>query len=142
MNKQYYASILEILAQELDNETITQEIAVRFCTDVVMRSAKERDVILLLSKNLNDYDQQMRRYKLLHGIQGSMTWREDREQVRLRIEEKIMTMLASLNFDKAPLSIRRKIVETYKTNQAQMPLNEALEALKKIPKKVVMRVEI
>lgn len=142
MNKQYYASILEILAQELDNETITQEIAVWFCTDVVMRSAKERDVILLLSKNLNDYDQQMRRYKLLHGIQGSMTWQEDREQVRLRIEEKIMTMLSSLNFDKAPLSIRRKIVEAYKTNQAQMPLNEALEALKKIPKKVDVRVEI
>lgn len=141
MSKRYYASMLGILAQELDDETVTQEIAARFCTDVVIRSAKERDVILLLSKDLADYDQQMNRHKLLHGIQGSMAWREDREQVRLKIEANVITMLTSLNFDNAPISVRRRLVEAYKGNEAQMPLNEALEALKKIPKKVKVRVD-
>lgn len=141
MSKRFYASMLGILAQELDDETVTQEIAARFCTDVVIRSAKERDVILLLSKDLADYDQQMNRHKLLHGIQGSMAWREDREQVRLKIEANVITMLTSLNFDNAPISVRRRLVEAYKGNEAQMPLNEALEALKKIPKKVKVRVD-
>ena len=142
MSKRYYASMLGILAQELDDETVTQDIAARFCTDVVIRSAKERDVILLLSKDLADYDQQMKRHKLLHGIQGSMAWREDREQVRLKIEANVITMLTSLNFENAPISVRRRLVEAYKNNDAQMPLNEALEALRKIPKKVDVRVEI
>ena len=142
MSKRYYASMLGILAQELDDETVTQDIAARFCTDLVIRSAKERDVILLLSKDLADYDQQMKRHKLLHGIQGSMAWREDREQVRLKIEANVITMLTSLNFENAPISVRRRLVEAYKNNDAQMPLNEALEALRKIPKKVDVRVEI
>ena len=142
MSKRFYASMLGILAQELDDETVTQEIAARFCTDVVIRSAKERDVILLLSKDLNDYDQQMKQHKLLHGIQGSMAWREDREQVRLKIEANVITMLTSLNFENAPISIRRRLVEAYKSKDAQMPLNEALEALKKIPKRVNVKVEI
>lgn len=142
MSKRYYASMLGILAQELDDETVTQDIAARFCTDVVIRSAKERDVILLLSKDLADYDQQMKRHKLLHGIQGSMAWREDREQVRLKIEANVITMITSLNFDNAPISVRRRLVEAYKGNEALMPLNEALEALKKIPKKVKVRVDI
>ena len=142
MSKRFYASMLGILAQELDDETVTQEIAARFCTDVVIRSAKERDVILLLSKDLNDYDQQMKQHKLLHGIQGSMAWREDREQVRLKIEANVITMLTSLNFDNAPISTRRRLVEAYKSKDAQMPLNEALEALKKIPKRVNVKVEI
>ena len=142
MSKRFYASMLGILAQELDDETVTQEIAARFCTDVVIRSAKERDVILLLSKDLNDYDQQMNRHKLLHGIQGSMAWREDREQVRLKIEANVITMLTSLNFDNAPISTRRRLVEAYKSKDAQMPLNEALEALKKIPKRINVKVEI
>ena len=142
MSKRYYASMLGILAQELDDETVTQDIAARFCTDLVIRSAKERDVILLLSKDLADYDQQMKRHKLLHGIQGSMAWREDREQVRLKIEANVITMITSLNFDNAPISVRRRLVEAYKGNEALMPLNEALEALKKIPKKVKVRVDI
>lgn len=142
MSKRFYANMLGILAQELDDETVTQEIAARFCTDVVIRSAKERDVILLLSKDLADYDQQMKRHKLLHGIQGSMAWREDREQVRLKIEANVINMLTSLNFENAPISVRRRLVEAYKRNDAQMPLNEALEALKKIPKRVNVKVEI
>lgn len=142
MSKRYYANMLGILAQELDDETVTQEIAARFCTDVVIRSAKERDVILLLSKDLADYDQQMKRHKLLHGIQGSMAWREDREQVRLKIEANVITMITSLNFDNAPISVRRRLVEAYKRNDALMPLNEALEALKKIPKRVNVKIEM
>ena len=141
MNKQDYASILGQLADELNDENITQEIAAKFCTDVVIRSAKERDAILLLSKDLKDYDQQMTSHKLLHGIQGSMAWREDREQVRIRIEGNVINMITSLNFDNAPLSVRRRIVEAYKGNGAHMTLEEALTIIKRIPKRISIKVD-
>lgn len=107
----------------------------KFCTDVVIRGSKERDVILVTSTSLKDYEEQMDRRKLPHGIPTPTSWKAEHDQMEFIITSKIEDMVKTLDFDRAVLSVRRRIVAAYGLKGEIMDQDELMETLARIPPK-------